>query len=189
MAASPRRDLTELLRGLDPASPCFGEVYAIVYEELRVLAYHQLRGERADHTLQPTALVHEVFLRLTDTATLDLQSRNHFFGVAARAMRQVLVDHARRRQAAKRGGDLNRVTLTTGIQDQTDQAADVLDLHNALEKLQSQDEPLARLVEMRFFTGLTLEEAADVLGVSRRTAAKNWSVARLWLKRELEGST
>ncbi|HEX5132162.1 MAG TPA: ECF-type sigma factor [Candidatus Krumholzibacteria bacterium] len=187
MAISPRRNLTELLRGLDPASPRFGEVYAIVYDELRVLADQQLRRERAGHTLQPTALVHEAFLKLADTATLDLESRGHFFGIAARAMRQVLVDHARQKQAAKRGGNLDRVTLTTSIEGQPDHATDVLDLHTALEKLATEDEPLARLVELRFFTGLTLDEAADALGVSRRKAAKDWSVARLWLRRELEG--
>ena len=161
------------------------ELLAIVYDELREIARRQLRGERQGHTLQPTALVHEAYLRLVDSRDMAWESRAHFFGTAARAMRQILVDHARRRNAAKRGGGQERVTLDSGIAAEDSVTAEVLDLNDALEKLSSHDGDLARLVELRFFAGLTLDETADALGVSRRKAAKDWSVARLWLQREL----
>lgn len=186
--SAPRRKITEILRDLDPSNSLqAGELFAAVYDELRVLAGRQLQRERPGHTLQTTALVHETFLRLAGAKPLGVENRAHFFGIAARAMRQVLVDYARRREAAKRGGELLRVTLTTDIVGDGGDATGVLDLHAALEKLAANDEALARLVELRFFAGLTLDEAADLLGVSRRKAAKDWSVARLWLRRELEG--
>lgn len=183
-----RRLVTQILRQLDLSDPEQAEeLLAVVYDELRSLAGRQLRGERPDHTLQPTALVHEAYLRLVDADDIGWQSRGHFFGTAARAMRQILVDHARRRSADKRGGDRERVTLDSGIPDDAAIAADVLDLHTALEKLALHDAELARLVELRFFAGLTLDETADATGVSRRKVAKDWSVARLWLQRELGG--
>ena len=181
-----RRRVTQILKGLDLSDPQQGqELLAVVYDELRQLARGKLRHERADHTLQPTALVHEAYLRLVDGRAVRWESRRHFFGTAARAMRQVLVDHARRRSAGKRGGDQEKVTLTTGLGEEVPGVADVIDLHDALEKLAANDPDLARLVELRFFAGLTLDEAADTLGISRRKVAKDWAVARVWLQREL----
>ena len=181
-----RRRVTQLLRVLDLSDPKHAdELLAIVYDELRELARRQLRGERNGHTLQPTALVHEAYLRLVDGRDMAWESRAHFFGTAARAMRQILVDHARRRNAVKRGGDQERVTLDSGIAAEDSVTAEVLDLNDALEKLARHDADLARLVELRFFAGLTLDETAEALGVSRRKTAKDWSVARLWLQREL----
>ena len=181
-----RHRVTQILRALDLSDPKQAEeLLSAVYDELRQLARGKLRHERADHTLQPTALVHEAYLRLVDGNAVGWESRRHFFGTAARAMRQVLVDHARRRAAGKRGGDWERVTLTTGIGEEHSDVAPVLDLHDALEKLVARDEDLARLVELRFFAGLTLDEAADTLGISRRKVAKDWAVARVWLRREL----
>ena len=181
-----RARVTQMLRDLNAADPrARDELVAVVYDELRTLAQAQLRRERAGHTLQPTALVNEAYLRLFDTNANSWESRAHFFGVAARAMRQVLIDYARQRQAAKRGGELERVTLVTDIAEAGDSDTDVIELHIALEKLSAHDEALARLVELRFFGGLTLDEAADTLGVSRRKAAQDWGVARLWLMREL----
>jgi RNA polymerase sigma factor (TIGR02999 family) len=183
-----RRLVTQILRQLDLSDPKQADdLLRVVYDELRQLASRHLRGERAGHTLQPTALVHEAYLRLVGAEDIGFESRAHFFGTAARAMRQVLVDHARRRNADKRGGNWERVTLDTGLAEEEAVAADVLDLHAALEKLLQHDADLARLVELRFFAGLTLDEAADALGVSRRKVAKDWSVARLWLQRELGG--
>lgn len=183
-----RRLVTHILRQLDLSDPKQAEeLLAVVYDELRFLAGRQLRAERPNHTLQPTALVHEAYLRLVDDAGIAWESRAHFYGTAARAMRQILVDHARRRNAEKRGGGWERVTLDSELSDGAAVATDVLDLHTALENLSTHDADLARLVELRFFAGLTLDEAADALGVSRRKAAKDWSVARLWLKRELGG--
>ena len=181
-----RRRVTQLLQNLDLTDPRQrDELVALVYDELRLVAQQQLRHERASHTLQPTALVNEAYLRLFDTHAVGWESRAHFFGVAARAMRQVLVDYARKRHAAKRGGELDRVTLVTDIAEAGGATTDVIELHLALEKLTASDQALGRLVELRFFGGLTLDEAADTLGVSRRKAAQDWGVARLWLAREL----
>ncbi len=145
-----------------------------------------MRRERPDHTLRPTALVHEAYLRLVDASPASpWENRAHFFGIAARAMRQILVDHARERSALKRGGGLQRITL-----DEPLAAADALDLdilavHDALDKLAVLDERMARGVELRVFAGLTMTEVAEVLGVSKRTADGDWSVARKWLAKEL----
>ena len=161
------------------------ELLALVYDDLRGLAAQLLQREQPGHTLQPTALVHEAYLRLIGSTPLELSGRQHFYRIAARAMRQVLVDAARHRNAAKRGGPAPPLTLDTGLTGTVPSSVEFLDLHDALERLEALDPPLVRLVEMRFFTGLTLDEAADALGVSRRKAAKDWAVARLWLQREL----
>lgn len=183
-----RHEVTRLLGTVDFSDPEDAErLLALVYGELRTMAARQLRGERPDHTLGPTALVHEAYLRLADAPGIGWESRGHFFGCAARAMRQILVDHARRRGARKRGGGWERLTLDGQVADENAFAADVLDLHAALEKLSRHDEDLASLVELRFFAGLTVDEAARARGVSRRKAAKDWSVVRLWLRRELAG--
>lgn len=188
MESGPGR-VTQLLRTLDLRDQAQAEaLLALVYDELRGLAAGYMRREAAAFTLQPTALVHEAYLRLVGGEAIDWDSRRHFFGVAARAMRQVLVDHARRRQALRRGGALERVTLDPELMGAGEDSCGILDLHTALERLSALDERMGRLVELRFFTGFTLEESAAALGVSRRTAAKDWSVARLWLKRELSWS-
>ena len=179
--------VSEILRGFDRSDASqANELLALVYGELRSLAARQLRREGDAHTFQPTALVHEAYLKLANGPSIAWEGRAHFYGVAARAMRQVLVDAARRRGASRRGGTLQRVTLASDVvsDDRTDHG--VMDLHEALERLGKLDHALERLVELRFFTGLTLEEAADALGVSRRKAAKDWAAARLWLQRELE---
>ena len=180
--------VTQLLQNLDLADPSQAdELLNLVYGELRALASRHMRREQGAHILQPTALVHEVYLRLAGGQKIDWESRAHFFGIAACSMRQVLVDHARKREAAKRGGGLKRVTLHSDILADNDDGCDILDLHAALERLAEMDPQLSKLVEVRFFAGLTLDEAAVALGVSRRKVAKDWSVARLWLSRELEG--
>lgn len=184
-----RNRVTEILRNLSVSDARQrDELVALVYDELREIARRQLRNERPGHTLQPTALVNEAYLRLFDASANSWESRAHFFGIAARAMRQVLVDHARRRDADKRGGKLERVTLVTDIAQAGSGETDLLDLHLALEKLSQHDDALARLVELRFFGGLTLDEAADTIGVSRRKAANDWAAARLWLQRELRSA-
>ena len=177
---------TAILDALNLAGPIdAAAVTPLVYDELRALAGRYLRSERADHTLRPTALVHEAYIRLADAGTLSVEGRGHFLGLAARAMRQVLVDSARARGAAKRGGAWRRVTLDAN-QVGTDAAdVDVLALNQALERLAKLDPDLERLVELRFFTGLTVAEAAEVLAISPRKAAKDWSAVRLWLRREL----
>lgn len=157
----------------------------LVYAELRRIAARQLRRERTGHTLQPTALVHEVYLRLVDQRHADWQNRAHFLGVSARIMRRILVDHARRHAAGKRGGGVRCVS----IEDAHDVAAagemPIVALDDALGRLQEMDPDLARIVELRAFGGLTIEEAAHVLGVSPSTAKRDWRTAKAWIKREM----
>jgi RNA polymerase sigma factor (TIGR02999 family) len=183
---APSHRITEALERLDLSDPeQAASLLTLVYEELRTLARRQMRGEREGHTLGPTALVHEAYLRLVGGGPIAVEGRAHFFRLASRAMRQVLVDSARRRGAERRGGDQQRVTLDPGMVADGPAGYDVLGLHEALERLSALDPALERLVELRFFTGLTLDEAADVLGVSRRKAAQDWAAARLWLRSEL----
>jgi RNA polymerase sigma factor (TIGR02999 family) len=170
----------------ESASPAGTEqLLALLYDELRTLAARHLRREGAGHTLQPTALVHEAYLRLAGSREIQWNGRAHFFRVAARAMREVLIDSARRRAAARRGGGWRRVTLDSSLLADGADDCEVLDLHEALHRLGTLDPGLEQLVEMRFFGGLTLDESADALGVSRRKAANDWAAARLWLRREL----
>lgn len=159
----------------------------LVYNELRALAHHYLRQERSTHTLQSTALVHEAYLRLAGHQPPTLQNRSHFFGIAARVMRQILVEHARAQSAAKRGGGATRIVLddATNVASATD--IDVLRLDDALHELARMDERQSRIVELRFFTGLSIDETADVLGVSAATVSREWTTARAWLHRELSG--
>ena len=180
-------DLTLILQSLRHGDEAGLErILPIVYGELQNIARRQMAKEKAGHTLQPTALVHEAYLRLVNASAVPWENRAHFFAVAARAMRQVLVDHARRRDAHKRGGDQQRVSLSEDMAAEWAQSDfDLLDLHEALEKLSVVDAQLGRLVELRFFGGLTLDETAAVLGISRRKVAKDWSFARVWLAREL----
>jgi len=148
-----------------------------------------MRNERGDHTLQPTALVNEAFMRLAQSPTLPWQDRAHFLAVSAQAMRRVLVEHARGRSARKRGGDRQRVTLTGNVSDfdlPSDAGLDLIDLNDKLETLRLDHERPARVVEMRFFGGLSFEEAGHVLGLSPRTVQADWHFARAWLARALK---
>lgn len=149
------------------------------------MAARQLRGERVGHTLQPTALVHEVYLRLVDQRHVDWRDRAHFFGVAAQVMRRILVDHARRHRASKRGDGLPSVSLDQAREAIAPAAIPVLALDDALDRLADFDHDLARIVELRAFGGLTIEEAACVLNVSATTAKREWRTAKAWLTREL----
>ena len=169
------------------------ELLALVHAELHALARSALRSERAGHTLQATALVNEAWLRLVDGNSTDWAGRAHFFGAAARAMRQVLVDHARARAAAKRGGGRARQEydeaglLDASLDAYEDRALDLLALDEALARLARADPRAARVVELRFFTGLEMAEVARVLAVSVPTVERDWRLARLWLRAEIEG--
>ncbi len=167
-------------RALDRLTP-------LVYEELRHQATRYLRRERPGHTLQTTALIHEAYLRLIDAKDVNWQSRAHFFAIAANLMRRVLVEHARRRDSDKRGGSQVRVQLdeALAVADETD--VDLLAIDEALNRLTTIDPQQARVVELRFFSGLTVEETAAALGVSPKTVKRDWSVARAWLRREIGG--
>ena len=156
-----------------------------VYAELHRVAVSYLRREQAGHTLQPTALVHEAYLRLVDESRVDWHSRAHFFGAAARLMRQILVDHARRRNAAKRGGGDFRVTLGEANANYAPPDVDLLALDHALAELAALDAQQGRVVEMRFFGGLSIEETADVLAISPATVKRDWTTAKAFLRRKL----
>lgn len=157
-----------------------------LYDELRQLAAHHLRGERSDHTLQPTALVHEVFLRMQGRPGLEFQGRHHFMAVASIAMRRVLVDHARSRNTEKRGAGVTHVTVGEANAITNDRTADVLRVDAALRRLAVVDRQAERIVEMRFFAGMTEAEIAAVLGTSDRSVRRLWAFARAWLRRDFE---
>ncbi len=180
-----KEPITRLLvewRGGNEAA--LGELLPLVYDELRRLARTQMRGERSDHTLQATALVHEAFVRLADS-DIDWKDRAHFLGVTARAMRQVLVEHARARAAAKRGGGQVHVTLDEKAAPES-RAWDMIALDNALTELGKRDARQAKTVELRYIGGLTLKEIAEAVGVSEATVERDLRHGRAWLKRELK---
>jgi RNA polymerase sigma factor (TIGR02999 family) len=186
MAESESQNVTELLmawREGDRAA--LGRLVPLVYTELRRLAHAHLRGERSDDPLQTTALVHETYLRLVDAPRVSWQNRAHFFAVAAQVMRHVLVDAARARGAQKRGGGIRMVPLDEARAAADDHGVDLLALDEALETLAAQDPRKARVVELRYFAGLRVEDTAEALGVSVDTVMRDWKVARLFLLREL----
>ena len=163
------------------------ELMPLVYGELRRLAGDRLRSERPDHTLQATAIVHEAYLKLVDQTRVQWAGRAHFFAIAARLIRRILVDHARRRAAGKRGGDRVRVTLDERLLAPGLRELDLVVLDDAMRELAELDPELAGLVELRFFGGLTIEETAAALGVSAATVKREWATARAWLHRRIAG--
>ena len=170
-------------------SSAVDKLIPLVVNELRSLARLQLRNERPGHTLQPTALVNEAYLLLADQRNARWQNRVHFFAVAAKVMRQILIDHARRRTRVKRGGSQTRLSLDEAAILSDERAADLLALDEALTKLASVDARKSRVVELRFFSGLTIEEVAEVLKVNPKTVARDWAMARAWIYREMAGET
>lgn len=180
--------MTQLLRAWTGGSDqALEALLPLVEAELRRLARGYLARERKGHTLQTTALVNEAFLRLVDARSIPWQDRAHFLGIAARLMRRVLVDHARTRGYQKRGGDLQRVSLDEAMVASPDLDFNLLALDRALDKLAVADPRKARVIEMRFFGGLTVEETAEALQVSADTVKRDWRLAKLWLLRDLEG--
>ncbi|TWU35690.1 RNA polymerase sigma factor SigL [Novipirellula aureliae] len=182
------RDITQILSAIEAGDPrATHDLLPLVYEELRRLAASRMKQEKSGQTLQPTALVHEVFMRLVGgDGSQQWDGRGHFFAAAAEAMRRILIENARRKGRAKRGGELNRHDLhdDAAVVD-PDNVDELLCLDDALNKLAAEDPPLAKLVELRYFTGLTIEETAKVLDVSPRTTKRNWAYARAWLQREM----
>lgn len=174
--------LVEWRRGDEAA---LARLIPVVYEELRRVASARLRGEGSDHTLQTTALVHETYLRLIGLDRMTLQNRTHFFAMAARLMREILVDHARRKNARKRGGGVTMVSVDEVAAGAESEVVDVLALDQALTDLAALEERLCRVVELRFFAGLSIAEAADALDVSSATVERDWTVAKAWLLQRL----
>jgi RNA polymerase sigma factor (TIGR02999 family) len=185
--ASPHPDITQLLMAWgDGRREALDDLIPLVYADLRRTAAGYMRREAPDYALQPTALVHEAFVRLVDQKRVKWRNRAHFFGVAAGMMRRILVDHARRRRAAKRGGDWERLTLAG------DEAAvdgqkniDALALDEALGRLAAIDPQQARIVELRYFGGLTIDETAEIIGISPATVVREWTIAKAWLRCDL----
>jgi len=161
------------------------ELTPLVYKELKRIAGSQLGRERAGHTLQATALVHEAYLKLVDQREVSWQNRAHFFGVAAQMMRRVLTDYARSRQRLKRGGDVHKTSLDEALAVAEDRTSDLVQIDEALTRLEQLDPRQARIVEMRFFAGLSVEETAAVMGISAPTVKRDWAMAKAWLHREL----
>ena len=185
---TPSEDVTRLLDRLETGDPSAAErLMPLVYDELRRLAQHFLNREAPDHTLQATAIVHEAYLRLVGQREAGWQNRAQFFAVAATMIRRILVDHARARAAAKRGGEAQRITLreSAALDASGPDPVDLLDLHDAISELHGLNERQARVVELRFFGGLDVEQAAHVIDVSPRTVKDDWRFARAWLRSRL----
>ena len=183
---APAEDVTALLDGWSRGDPeALGRLVPLVYAELRRVAARQLRAERSGHSLQPTVLVHEAYLRLINQRQVEWQNRAHFFGVSAQIMRRILVDHARRRHAGKRGDAAPHLSIDAALEAPARDEISVLALDLALQRLQEVDASLAQIVELRAFGGLTIEEAAVVMKVSPSTAKREWRTAKAWLTREL----
>ncbi len=187
---TPVSDVTVILDAMQRGEPkAAEELLSLVYDELRRLAARKMAGESPGHTLQATALVHEAWLRLAGNGQPTFAGRAHFFAATAEAMGQILIDHARRKQSLKRGGgvpklDLDQVDVAARADDET-----LLLINEALERLAKEDSPAAELIKLRFFVGLTNDEAARVLGISERSAKRYWTFARAWLYREISAQT
>ena len=186
MADLTNHDVTQLLaRWNDGDEAALQQLVPIVHEELKRLARRQMAAERPGHTLQPTALVNEAYLRLVNLKQMHWQNRAHFFAMGARLMRRILVDFARSRSYQKRGGGAKQVSFSQALDVAEGQATDVVALNDALEALAGVDERKSRVVELRFFGGLSVEETAEVLSVSRETVKRDWTFAKMWLLRHL----
>lgn len=190
MSSQRRSDATDLLQAWSNGDvSAFDELVPLVYRELRLLAHRYMRQERHDHTLQTTALINEAYLRLIDVNRIQWQNRGHFLAVAAQTMRRILVEFARQRSRQKRGGGAIRVMLDDAGDTAQGKDADLVALSDALTTLATFDPRMSRVVELRFFGGLTVTETADVLNVSPETVMRDWKTAKVWLLRELRGTS
>lgn len=188
MTSSPYQ-ITELLKAWSNGDQCArDQVMLVVYEELHRMAHRHMRKERPGHTLQTSALVHEAYVRLVDQSKVEWQNRAHFYGTAAQMMRRILVDHARARQYAKRGGDARLVSLDEGAIVSKERTAEVVALDEALTCLAAVDQRKSQIVELRFFGGLSIEETAEVLAVSSGTIMRDWTLAKAWLRRAMRSA-
>ena len=189
MQRGPSNQVTELLfRWRRGDQSALDALVPLVYSELRRIANHYLQAERPDHTLQSTALVHEAYVRLAEQDLPQWQNRAHFFAVAAQLMRQILVDHARSHRASKRGGNVYKMPLDEAEQEPLAVDVDIIALDDALKSLGEMDSQQSRVVELKFFGGLSIEDTAEVLGISASTVKRDWITARAWLYRELDRS-
>jgi RNA polymerase sigma-70 factor, ECF subfamily len=182
-------DITQLLRKfIDNREEVANELLPLIYDELKRIASNYLRRERSNHTLQPTALVHEAYLKMIDITQVNWQNKAHFLGVAANQMRRILVDYARQHNAEKRGGEFHILTLNEEIDKAIEQSTDLIALDDALNELAKMDPIKARMVELRYFGGLSVEETAEVLGVSAITVKRHWRMTKAWLYGQLSNN-
>jgi RNA polymerase sigma factor (TIGR02999 family) len=189
MKSSRSSRVTQLLEKFEPGDRHAKEqLFADVYTELRAIAAKYLHRERKGHTLQPTALVHEAYLKLVGQSRVDWQGRAHFLAAAAHAMREILVDHARRHRAAKRGGNQHRIALDDNLVIESQRDLDLLAIEDALTKLAKLDSRQAQMIELRFFGGLSIAEVAKVMAMSKRSVEREWTMVRAWLRQELSRS-
>ncbi len=186
MASDPQQRTVEILKELSLGDrAAVDELLPLVYDQLKALANRRFRNQPADATLQPTALVHEAYMKLVDRTSAGYESKTHFLGVAAKAMRHILIDRARRRASVKHGGNVGRITLDEALVPGKESEVDILELDAVLEQLSELDERKGQVVELRFFGGLSIEETAKLLGVARSTVAEDWRFAKAWLASEL----
>jgi RNA polymerase sigma-70 factor (ECF subfamily) len=185
MDETPNEITEQLIAWSQGDAAALDKLIPAVYQELRRMANHYLRSEDPSHSLQPTALVHEAYLRLIDQTKVEWQSRAHFFGVAAQMMRRILIDHAKTKHRLKRGGTAIKVSLDENVNFSQERAAELIALDDALQALAHIDERKSKIVELRYFGGLTVEETAQVLGVSDKTVMRDWNLAKAWLYQEL----
>jgi RNA polymerase sigma factor (TIGR02999 family) len=184
--APSSHEVTELLAAWGKGDEVKREqLMSLVYDELHRLAHRYMRRESPGHTLQTSALVNEAFVRLVDQKNVQWQSRAHFFGIAAQMMRRILVDYARSRNYAKRGGGVQQVSLDEGLVVSDERTTEIVDVHDALERLAQFDARKGQIVELRFFGGLSIDETAEVMGVSPGTVMRDWTLAKAWLRREM----
>lgn len=188
--SSTEHDVTKLLRDWsDGEQQAFDELLPIIYNELHRLAHNYLNRERDDHTLQTTALVHEAYLKLVDQNNVQWQNRSHFFAIAAQAMRRILIDNARRHAANKRGNTPEKLSLDDAATISVERNENLLALDDALKQLEAIDPQQSRVIELRYFGGLTIEETAEVLNLSPATVKREWAMARAWLYKSITGSS
>ena len=185
MAERPENVTELLVQWSNGNTAALDQLTPLVYDDLRKLARSYLRSERPDHTLQGTALVHEAFMRLVDQRHVHWQNRAHFFGISAQLIRRILVDHARAANAGKRGGGAPKLSIDEGLAAAEERELDLVALDDALKTLAELDPQQARIVELRYFTGLTIEETAEVMHISTATVKRDWVVAKAWLRREI----
>ena len=182
-----RQEISVILRDWNGGSRASADaLLPLVYDELRSIAANYLRKERSDHTLQPTALVHEAYMKLVDISDMRWQDRAHFFAVSSNVMRHILVDHARAKRTEKRGGGAQKIALQDVVSLSTTDDVDLIAIDDALKELAKFDEQQSRIVELRFFGGLTIEETAHVVGISPATVKREWAMAKAWLRRKLQ---
>src|SRR5262249_19008521 len=185
--AAPHEITQQLIAWSNGDTDALDKLIPAVYQELRRMADRYLRSESAGHSLQPTALVHEAYLRLIDQSQVEWHNRAHFFGVAAQMMRRILIDHAKTKHRAKRGGGARKISLEETANYTREKAAELVALDEALKELSEIDERKSRIVELRYFGGLTVDETAEVLGISDKTVMRDWNLAKAWLYQAMTG--